>query len=256
MITLFSYKNTRKLMFVLTIMLVNGVVSGQHISKLATWKIYGSYGLPVYWGHAREFTTPRSQEGYGTEYTGGYRLGLYKTFNNFWELGVNYGAQKINGIREAGTTWGPKSIFEADVKEFGLTCNYSFNENLFLTNDRYSINGIMGIGALQYSSAFYRFIPDKYMINSVGLNRLLPGHVYDKAVAYYAQLGVGFFYKLSPRFVLSFENTLQITSTKNMASDGNSNPSIKTYDSYSFSSLGLAMRFAPIGSKRIRCKLF
>lgn len=256
MITFLSPKNMKKLMYVLTIMLVHTSVSAQHISKLATWKVYGSFGLPVYWGHAREFTTPRSQEGYGTEYTSGYRLGLYKTFNNFWELGANYGTQKINGIREAGNTWGPKSIFEADVKEFGLTLNYSFNENLFLINDRFSYNGIIGVGAIQYSSAFYRFIPDKYMINSIGLNRVLPGNVYDKALAYYVQLGFGVFYKLSPRFILSFENTLQVTSTKNLASDGNSNPNIKTYDSYSFSSLGLAMRFAPIGSKRIRCKLF
>jgi len=263
MITFLIPNSIKKFMYVLAIMLIHTAVSGQHISKLATWKVYGSYGLPVYWGHAREFTTPRSQEGYGTEYTSGYRLGLYKSFNNFWEMGANYGSQKINGIKEAGKSWGDKSIFESEAKEFGLTCNYSFNENLYLTNDRFSYNGIIGLGAIQYSSAFYRFIPnssniiDKYMMNSVGLNRVpTPNHIYDKAIAYYIQLGFGVFYKLSPQFILSLENTIQVTSTRNLASDGNSNPNIKTYDSYSFSSLGLAMRFAPMGSKRIRCKLF
>jgi hypothetical protein len=262
MITILSPKSIKKFIYVLTILLVHTAVSGQHISKLATWKVYGSYGLPIYWGHAREFTTPRSQEGYGTEYTSGYRLGIYKSFNNFWEMGANYGVQKINGIKEAGTSWGPKSIFESDLKEFGLTCNYSFNENLYLVNGRFSYNGIMGLGAFQYSSAFSRFIPnlnntiDKAQINSIGLNRVPPGHVYDKLTAYYVQIGFGVFYKISPQFILSFENTLQVSTTKNLASDGNSNPNIKTYDSYSFSSLGLAMRFAPMGSKRIRCRLF
>jgi hypothetical protein len=263
MITFLIPKSIKKFMYVLTIMLIHTAVTGQHISKLAKWKVYGSYGLPMYWGHAREFTTPRSQDEYGTEYTSGYRLGLYKSFNNFWEIGANYGSQKINGIKEAGKSWGDKSIFESDVTEFGLTSNYSFNENLNLLNERFSYNGIIGIGAIQFSSAFYRFIPnstntiDKYMMNSVGLNRVpTPNHIYDKAMAYYIQLGFGVFYKLSPQFILSFENTIQVTSTRNLASDGNSNPSIKTYDSYSFSSLGLAMRFSPMGSKRMKCKLF
>ena len=84
MITFLIPKSIKKFMYVLTIMLIHTAVTGQHISKLAKWKVYGSYGLPMYWGHAREFTTPRSQDEYGTEYTSGYRLGLYKSFNNFW----------------------------------------------------------------------------------------------------------------------------------------------------------------------------
>ncbi len=257
MITINIKQSFVKLLLVLIFFINQYAGFAQKASKLASYKFYASYGIPIYFGHAREFTTPRSQDGYGTEYTSGYRLGFYKTFNNFWELGVNYGNQKINGIKEAGKTWGDKSIFESDVKEFGLTANYSFNENLYLTQGKLSYNGIMGLGAIQYSSAFYRFLPDKWMMNSIGLNRVpTPGHVYDKAIAYYVQLGFGVFYRLSPRFILSAENTLQVLSTKNLASDGNVNSNIKTFDTYTFSSLGIAMRLAPIGSKRMKCRIF
>jgi hypothetical protein len=54
MTTFLSPKNMKKLMYVLTMMLLHTAVSAQHISKLATWKVYGLlYGLPIYWGHAK-----------------------------------------------------------------------------------------------------------------------------------------------------------------------------------------------------------
>jgi hypothetical protein len=210
---------------------------GQTFSELNKYKVCIGVGTGIYWGHARLYSLPRTNN--PDERTFAFSASFFKTFSDRVELGVRYAHTDLIGTK-SGKSWGRQTLFNTKLDELSLQANISLNKNLFLREEFYTVNLILGAGA-NYFEAEMKEYPSGTLFSSVGKGRKEKIDFPNKQFAGFGTIGLGFHVRLGQLVSVGIDNYLNITSTKNLTGLTFTS-SVNSYDSYSVHLLTIALR--------------
>jgi hypothetical protein len=147
-----------------------------------------------------------------------------------------------------------------DFNEGQFNVNYSFNQNVGLTRDRYTVNAQIGIGATQFRSKYFTVNTAVESIDQVFSTVGYEGTLIssndqaNKQVAIIGNFGLVLGYRLSERLCVYWENSVNI-STSNKMSGNLYKRSWIPPDGYFFSGIGIYFKISP-QKGRLGCPKF
>lgn len=229
----------KKLIIIIALLLSNQVFAqfGQHFSELNKYKICVGVGTGIYWGHGRLYSLPKTNN--PDERTFAFSASFFKTFNDRIELGGRYAHTDLIGTK-SGKSWGPTTLFNTTLDEVSAQANISLNRNLFLREEFYTINLILGAGATYFEAEMKDYALGT-TISSVGKGRQEKNDFPDKQLAGFGTIGLGFHVRLGQLVSVGIDNYLNITSTKSLTGL-TFTQSVNQFDSYSVHLLTIGLR--------------
>ncbi|MFA9213647.1 MAG: hypothetical protein ACEQSR_07350 [Candidatus Methylacidiphilales bacterium] len=229
----------KNLIIIIVLLLSNQVFAqfGQHFSELNKYKICVGVGTGIYWGHARLYTLPKTNN--PDERTFAFSASFFKTFSDRIELGARYTHTDLIGTK-SGKSWGSTTLFNTTLDEVALQANISLNRNLFLREEFYTINLILGAGATYFEAELKDYASGNIK-SSVGKGINENGHIANKQLAGFGTIGLGFHVRLGQLVSVGIDNYLNITSTKNLTGL-TITESVNQFDSYSVHLLTIGLR--------------
>ncbi len=210
---------------------------GQRFSELNKYKISVGVGTGIYWGHARLYSFPKADN--PNERTLAFSASFYKTFSDRFEIGLRYAHTDLIGTK-SGKSWGPTVIFNTTLDELATQVNISLNKNLFLREEFYTINLILGGGACYFQGEMKDYASGN-IYYSVGKGSSENGNIANKQFAGFGTVGLGLHFRISQLLSIGIDNCLNITSTKNLTGLTETK-SVKQPDSYSLHLLTISLR--------------
>jgi hypothetical protein len=210
---------------------------GQRFSELNKYKISIGVGTGIYWGHGRLYSIPKADN--PNERTLAFSASFYKTFSDRIELGVRYSHTDLIGTK-SGKSWGATTLFNTTLDEFSAQANISLNRNLFLREEFYTINLILGAGANYFEAEMLDYASGNVK-SSVGKGSSETGNIANKQIAGFGTVGLGLHFRISQLLSIGIDNYINVTSTKNLTGLTNTS-AVNQPDSYSLHLLTIGLR--------------
>ncbi len=184
-----------------------------------------------------------------------YFGGVYKVLNDDFEVGFQFKTGHLLTLKSENTQGST-----CDFNEGQFNVNYSFNQNVGLTRDRYTVNAQIGIGATQFRSKYFSVNTAVESIDQVFSTVGYEGTLIssndqaNKQVAIIGNFGLVLGYRLSERLCVYWENSVNI-STSNKMSGNLYKRSWIPPDGYFFSGIGIYFKISP-QKGRLGCPKF
>lgn len=167
-------------------------------------------GSSIYWGSQMDTKIVTNTLG-KSEINSGINFQVYKSIDNVNEFGIRFLSSEL---------WSFKSnnqlALNNQFKELSFLYQRSLNQNIKLNNSPFTVNLLAGVGVLYYSATFYRIIDNNLNdFSSIGAGDKpisTPSYlIKEKVPAVSGIIGLNLGFKLSPRFLLYFENSFSLS---------------------------------------------
>ncbi len=225
-------------------------------AQIGGFRIGAGVGYSLYTGNQMDGTISTSTHG-KSELNKGYNLQVYKSINDKYEIGFRYLSTNL---------WSFKSKddlgLSADIEEYSINIQRSLNDNISLTDGRFTFNIVAGIGLCRFKSAFYDFTTTNGFnipFSSVGYgnNPTLSGvSIADKLIEPLLIGGINIGFRVNNVFTIYFENTFSTTNSNKISGNLYRKNSIPP-DGFTYHAITLYINFFDYNkSKRMRCPKF
>ncbi len=205
---------------------------------LEDFRFGGGVGYGLYLSNQMDYAITRN---YGDfkEIIPSYFGGIYKVVNDDFEIGIQFKSGHLLTLKSENTQGST-----CDFNEGQFMVNYSFNHNVGLTREKFTVNAQIGIGATQFRSKYFTVntveqnIDDIYSTVGYGGSLTSSKGQANKQVAVIGNFGLVLGCSLSKVVSIYWENTINISTSNKMAGNLYKRSWIPP-DGYFFSGIGV-----------------
>lgn len=203
----------------------------------------GGLGYTFYLGNQMDYSLT---SGFGNfdEYRVGQSVGFYKPINNKWELGGFFRNTSMLTLKSKNTQ-GLECIFQ----DLQFSAQRSFNDNIDLSGEKFTINAQFGLGLILFQSRYFTVNPitgnEITNFSTIGLGyqdgfngtKNMP----NKMAGITGCAGINFGFRVSRNINLYLENNLNLTTTNRLSGNLYKRSWIPT-DGYWYSGVAVYIR--------------
>ncbi len=226
------------------------------MNTTSDWRFGGGIGYSLYFTNQMDYLIT-TQYGNFKELIPSYYMGIYKQINSSFEIGIAARQASMLTLKSENSQGTQCDYYDAQA-----IIQYSFNDNIGLTDSRITWNAQIGLGAVNFRSMYYsvntdtREILEIYSTLGYGLNRANRKDIANRKTVIVGNFGLNIGLRVFQNLSIYFENSFNI-STSNKMSGNLYKKSWIPPDCYVFSGIGIYVNLGNGGyGKRIDCPKF